>query len=96
MMKTRLFYEAIVKASPPDSAGSAIKKKLPFEKIDDESIGAVAEAVVNYEKALTAAVKELEAQPSAPPSNGAEKAEKRIDVVPDSDVEVLAPSRNAE
>lgn len=87
MMKSRLFYEAIVKAGPPDSTGLAIKRKAGFESLDDESIGAVAEAVVNYEKALQAAVDELaKVQPEA--TAGTEKA---TDVVPDADVQVLAP-----
>jgi len=101
MMKSRILWEAIVKASPPDVTARAIRSKLGFEALDDESIGTVAEVVVDYEKGLSAAISALEkVQPDAA-QNGVAVAEKPIDVVPPGEVEVLPadtkkPSRTSQ
>jgi hypothetical protein len=86
-LKSRHLYEAIIKAKSPEALGLAIRDGKAFAALNDESIAAVAVAVVGYEKALEQAVAELAKQPTPEPGNG----EKAPVVVPPEETKVLPP-----
>jgi hypothetical protein len=90
-LKSRLLYEAICKSNPPEALALAIRDKKGFGALNDESIAAVADAVVTWERALEAAVAELAKQPTPAPANGAKAADGKT-VVPPAETEVLPPN----
>lgn len=73
MAKCRVFYDAIKAAKPPTELGLALRDGLPFGDLKDESVGAIAVAVTNYEKGLAAELEKLAKMPTpeaAPTTNG--------------------------
>lgn len=94
-MKSRLLYESILKAKPPEALGLAIRDGRGFESLNDESVAAVAVGVMAYEKALAGAITELEKQPTPPAENGTKPANGEPTVVPAAETEVLPATTSA-
>lgn len=70
MKKSRVFYEAILAAKPPTELGLAIRDGLPFDKLKDESIAAIALTASLYERGLAKLVEELAKVPDPAAPNG--------------------------
>jgi hypothetical protein len=74
MKKARVLYDAILKANPPTELGLAIRDRVPFDKLKDESIAAVAVTVTAYESGLKALIAELAKEVPEPTGTEPEKA----------------------
>lgn len=73
--RSKVLYEAILKANPGNELGIALRDKVPFDKLKDESIAQVATAVALFAKGLAKLDEDAKAaseQPKTEPGKATE------------------------